>query len=208
VKLSYIILHVEAAAASDGWEPIVGAIGPKLRAARQGLGLSLQQLGARSGVSAAAIHKVERGDMVPTVTTLLKLAAAVALPIGHFVEDGGPNAPIAVHVPAGSRQPPAADWAPSAGGIVAHAIAGPTARMRASGVTAEVPPGGSSGPSATPRPGEELLLVLEGELQVEVGGEGHRVCSGGALHYPTDHTVQWHNPGTVPARAVWFTVRG
>jgi hypothetical protein len=34
------------------------------------------------------------------------------------------------------------------------------------------------------------------------------VRSGGALHYPTDHTVQWHNPGTVPARAVWFTVRG
>jgi len=145
---------------------------------------------------------------VPTVTTLLKLAAAVALPIGHFVEDGGPSAPIAVHVPAGSHQPPTADWAPSAAGVVARAIAGPTARMRASGVTAEVAPGGSSGPSATPRPGEELLLVLEGELQVEVGGERHEVRSGGALHYPTDHTVQWHNPGTVPARAVWFTVRG
>ena len=208
MKQSYSIVHVEVAAASDGWEPIVGAIGPKLRAARQGLGLSLQQLGARSGVSAAAIHKVERGDMVPTVTTLLKLAAAVALPIGHFVEDGGPSAPIAVHVPAGSHQPPTADWAPSAAGVVARAIAGPTARMRASGVTAEVAPGGSSGPSATPRPGEELLLVLEGELQVEVGGERHEVRSGGALHYPTDHTVQWHNPGTVPARAVWFTVRG
>ena len=138
MKQSYSIVHVGVAAASDGWEPIVGAIGPKLRAARQGLGLSLQQLGARSGVSAAAIHKVERGDMVPTVTTLLKLAAAVALPIGHFVEDGGPSAPIAVHVPAGSHQPPTADWAPSAAGVVARAIAGPTARMRASGVTAEV----------------------------------------------------------------------
>src|SRR5687768_4744580 len=58
-----------APAAGAPWEPIVGAIGPKVRDLRQGLGLSLQQLAQRSGVSAAAIHKVERGDMVPTITT-------------------------------------------------------------------------------------------------------------------------------------------
>ncbi len=70
------------------WEPIVGAIGPKVRDLRQQHGLSLQQLAQRSGVSAAAIHKVERGDMVPTITTLLKLSAALGTPIGHFVEEG------------------------------------------------------------------------------------------------------------------------
>jgi transcriptional regulator with XRE-family HTH domain/quercetin dioxygenase-like cupin family protein len=196
------------AAAQDGWEPIVGAIGPKLRAARQALGLSLQQLAARSGVSAAAIHKVERGDMVPTVTTLLKLAAAVGLPIGHFVEDGGPAAPIATHIPAGTRRPAPADWASAAQGVAAHAIAGPTARLRAGGVCADIAPGGGSGAGPAARPGEQLLLVLEGALQVEIGGESHRVEAGGTLHYPTDHAVQWHNPGSTAARAVWFTVPG
>jgi transcriptional regulator with XRE-family HTH domain len=62
------------------WEPVVSAIGPKVREARQALGLSLQQLAARAEVSAAAIHKVERGDMVPTITTLLELAAAPGPP--------------------------------------------------------------------------------------------------------------------------------
>lgn len=196
------------AAAQDVWEPIVGAIGPKLRGARQALGLSLQQLATRSGVSAAAIHKVERGDMVPTVTTLLKLAAAVGLPIGHFVEDGGPAAPIATHVPAGSRRLPPADWAPAARGVTAHAVAEPTGRLRGSGVQAEIEPGGRSGPGPGPRAGEQLLLVLAGALQVEVGGESYLLATGDALHYPTDHPVQWHNPGSEPARAVWFTVPG
>ncbi len=201
------MLDVEAAV-HDGWEPIVGAIGPKLRAARHGLGLSLQQLAARAGVSAAAIHKVERGDMVPTITTLLKLAAAVGVPIGHFVEDGGPAAPLATHIAARSHRTPPADWAPAARGTAAHAIAASTARLRASGVFAVVQPGGESGPSPTPRPGEELLLVVEGALEVEIGGESYRVEAGDTLHYPTDHTVQWCNPGAVAARAVWFTVRG
>jgi transcriptional regulator with XRE-family HTH domain len=195
-------------AAAQDVEPIVGAIGPKVKGARQALGLSLQQLAARSGVSAAAIHKVERGDMVPTITTLLKLAGAVGLPIAHFVEEGGAPAPIAVLVPAAAHLPPAADWAPGADGVSARAVARPTARLRATGVAAQIAPGGRGGPASAPRPGEELLLVLEGALLVDVGAERHRVATGDALHYPTDHPVQWHNPDDPPARAVWFTVRG
>ena len=53
---------------------IVSSIGPKLRELRIQRGMSLHQLAAQSDVSAAAIHKIERGGMVPTITTLLKIA--------------------------------------------------------------------------------------------------------------------------------------
>src|SRR5881397_887534 len=99
----------QEAAASGDWEPIVDAIGPKVRESRGALGLSLQQLAARSGVSAAAIHKVERGDMVPTITTLLKLAGALGKPIAHFVDDGA-AAPVADHVKADARRAAPDDW--------------------------------------------------------------------------------------------------
>jgi transcriptional regulator with XRE-family HTH domain len=192
-----------------GWEPIVGAIGPKVREVRQQLGLSLQQLAARSEVSAAAIHKVERGDMVPTITTLLKLAAALGRPIAHFVDDdGGPVAPVAVHVPAGSGTGPLPEWAPAARDVTASTIAAPTERMRAGGVVAVVAPGGGSGDTRPLRAGEEVLHVLEGALQVEVAGECYAVRAGDSLHYPTDRPHEWHNAGPEPARAVWFTLRG
>src|SRR4051812_27983004 len=70
-----------------GWELVVDAIGPKVRALRRERGLTLQQLAHAADVSAASVHKVERGDMVPTVTTLLKIAGALEVPIRHFVED-------------------------------------------------------------------------------------------------------------------------
>lgn len=190
------------------WEPIVEAIGPKVREVRQQLGLSLQQLAARSEVSAAAIHKVERGDMVPTITTLLKLSGALGRPIGHFVDGDGPSAPVAVHVRAGERPGPLPDWAPAARGVAAAGLAAPTDRLRAGGVLAWVEPRGESGDTRPLRPGEEMVLVLEGALQVEVAGERYLLDIGDTLHYPTDRPHEWRNPGTEVARAVWFTLHG
>jgi len=198
----------DTGAGPGSWEPIVGAIGPKVREVRQQLGLSLQQLAARSEVSAAAIHKVERGDMVPTITTLLKLSGALGRPIGYFVDDGAPAAPVAVHVRAGQRPGPLPGWAPTARGVDATGIAGPTDRLRAGGVVAVVEPGGESGEHRLLRPGEEILLVLEGTLTVDVAGEHYLLDAGDALHYPTDRPHTWRNPGSTPARAVWFTLHG
>ena len=66
---------------------IVSSIGPKLRELRLQRGMSLQQLAAQSDVSAAAIHKIERGGMVPTTTTPLKIAVAFNRPVSYFVEE-------------------------------------------------------------------------------------------------------------------------
>ncbi|MEJ3655253.1 XRE family transcriptional regulator [Actinomycetes bacterium KLBMP 9759] len=198
----------QESAGGGSWEPIVDAIGPKIRDGRGALGLSLQQLAARSGVSAAAIHKVERGDMVPTITTLLKLAAALGRPIGHFVDDGAAAAPVATHIKAGERRPAPGDWAPAAGGVTAQVVATPTERLRSSGVAAVVEPGGSSGSSRSLRAGEEILMVLDGALQVEISGERYDVAAGDVLHYPADRPHAWRNDGDGPATAVWFTVPG
>jgi transcriptional regulator with XRE-family HTH domain len=193
---------------TSAWEPIVDAIGPKVREVRQQLGLSLQQLAARSEVSAAAIHKVERGDMVPTITTLLKLSAALNQPIGHFVDGSAPPVPVAVHVRAGKRPAPPPQWAPDARGVEVAGLAAPTGPLRAGAVLAVVEAGGGSGEPRPSRAGEEVLLVLEGVLQVEVAGERYLLDSGDALHFPTDRPHSWSNPGTTPARAVWFTLHG
>lgn len=189
------------------WEPIVGAIGPKVRELRAQAGLSLQQLSARADVSAAAIHKVERGDMVPTITTLLKLAAALDRPIGWFVDDTAAG-PFGHHVPVGERPavPPAA-WAPEGDGVVVVDVAGPAERFRVTGVVVTVGPGGDTGPRPT-RAGEELVVVLEGAVSVEVAGEQHDLRAGDALHLPTDRPHRLANPGRRAAQVLVAGLRG
>ena len=193
-----------------GWEPIVEAIGPKVRDLRQRSGLSLQQLARRADVSAAAIHKVERGDMVPTVTTLLKLAAALERPVGHFVDDGIP-APVASLVPADARPalPSVGTSVGTSGGtsVVRSGITGPPERFRLAGAVTTVGPHATGGGDAR-HAGEELVHVLEGVLEFEVAGERYRVGPGDTLQYPADRHVQWGNPDEDPARAIWLSTRG
>lgn len=182
-------------------ESIVRAIGPKVRRLRQDGGLSLQQLARRAEVSAAAIHKVERGDMVPTVTTLLKLASALDRPVGHFVDGDGEPVPVAHLTRAGER--PAE---PSLPGVSRSALSGPAERFTLGGTVTVVGPGVEI--VADPHPGEDLVVLFEGVLSVSVQDEQYSLDEGDSLHFPSDRPVRAHNPGSVPARAVWVSSRG
>ena len=86
-------------------ERIVGSIGLKVFSLRKRMGLSLQQLGERSDVSAAAIHKIEQGGMVPTITTLLKIAGALGRPVSYFVEEDIGQDDVAVLTPPDEDRP-------------------------------------------------------------------------------------------------------
>jgi transcriptional regulator with XRE-family HTH domain len=59
-------------------------MGLLLRQWRGRRGLSLRELGERSGVSYVTIAKIEAGTMSPTITTLEKLAEALSITLRDF----------------------------------------------------------------------------------------------------------------------------
>lgn len=184
-------------------EDIVDSIGPKLRELRVQRGMSLQQLAERSDVSAAAIHKIERSGMVPTITTLLKIAGALNRPVSYFVEETqSDNRPVSF-IPAGSRRP----LFTSHQGIDLAGISGPYGRFFLAGALSTIDVDASSGKRPMEHPGEELLYLLEGALELDVDGERYRLTPGDALHFRTDRPHRWRNPGTEPAKAVWLALR-
>jgi len=181
-------------------DAIVEAVGPKVRDIRQQLGWSLQQLAVRSDVSAAAIHKVERGDMVPTITTLLKIAGALDRPVSYFVDEDGQEEEPAWHTPAAHRLPVPTEQ----DGVELEAVGGPPERFRSSGTVVTVAAGASGVGRLRPRPAETLVFVLEGRLDFEVSGRSYVLRKGDTLHYPADRRHRWNNPGRKPARMLWF----
>jgi transcriptional regulator with XRE-family HTH domain len=184
-------------------EEIVSSIGPKLRELRAQRSLSLQQLAELSDVSAAAIHKIERNGMVPTITTLLKIAGALNRPVSYFVEETEPdNRPVSF-TPANDRR----NLFTSHQGIDLSAISGPYGRFFLAGAVAEVEPGATSGRKPMEHPGEELVLMLEGVLEVDVDGAPYRLTPGDSLHWRTDRPHRWRNPTEEPCRAVWLALR-
>jgi transcriptional regulator with XRE-family HTH domain len=189
--------------AADDLERIVGSIGLKVFSLRKSMGLSLQQLGERSDVSAAAIHKIEQGGMVPTITTLLKIAGALGRPVSYFVEEDGNREDLAVLTPSDEARPVYT----SHKGISLSSISGPYSRFLLAGARATVAPGANSGRKPMQHPGEELVHLTEGLLEFTVAGKSFRLEPGSSLHFRGDQPHTWSNPGEAEARAVWMALR-
>ena len=184
-------------------DEIVSSIGPKVKRLRQEQRLSLQQLAVKAEVSAAAIHKIERNDMVPTITTLLKVATALDRPVTFFVDqDAGQPDPVAF-TPASDRP---AVFTPHAG-LTLAGVSGPYTPFRSAAALATVDPGASSGDKSLVHAGEELVFTLEGTLIFDIAGTRHEVGQGDALHFMGDQPHHWVNEGKGKARALWVALR-
>jgi transcriptional regulator with XRE-family HTH domain len=184
-------------------EGIVSSIGPKLKQLRQEQRFSLQQLAVKAEVSAAAIHKIERNDMVPTITTLLKIATALQRPVSYFVDsDEGLAEPVAF-TPAADRP---AVFTPHAG-LELAGVSGPYAPFRSAAAVATVAPGADSGRKPLIHPGEELVYVLDGTLIFDIAGVPYKIRRGDSLHFIGDQPHHWANEGKTSARALWVALR-
>jgi transcriptional regulator with XRE-family HTH domain len=63
-------------------------IGAKIKALRLGKGLGQTELGAHTGLSPAMLSKIERGQLFPTLPTLLRIALVFGVGLEHFfIED-------------------------------------------------------------------------------------------------------------------------
>ena len=182
---------------------VVNSIGPKVRYLRKQWSLSLQQLADRSNVSTAAIHKVEQGTMVPTITTLLKLAVALEQPVSYFVEEDQEPPYYVVFTPATERR---SIYTPHQG-LTLGGISGPYGQYFVATAIAEVESGADSGEPPLRHAGEELIHVLSGRLDVDVADQTFQLRRGDSIHFRTDQEHRWRNPYRHTARAVWTALR-
>jgi transcriptional regulator with XRE-family HTH domain len=183
-------------------EKAVSELGGKVAQARAERGWSLQQLADRAGMSPAAIHKVEKSGMTPTIATLMKIAAALGKSVGHFIEESELLRPV-THIRPHER----ARLYTSKQGLELQNISGRYGPFFAAGAEAHVDPWADSGPEPMVHPGEELVVLLDGVMRFVVGGETYDLAPGDSLHFRTTLAHSWANPSDEPARAIWLAIR-
>jgi len=198
---AYTIGNVDAPTALPHIERTVSEIGAKVARARSERGWSLAQLAQRSGLSAAAVHKIEKSGMTPTIASLMKVAAALGKSVSYFVDE--PREPD-VNVIRGAER---ARVYTSKRGLDLRNLSGRYGGFAMAGAEAVVEPLADSGPTPMNHPGEELVIVLEGRMEFEVGGIRHEIGPGDSIHFRALRPHSWRNPADETARAVWLVVR-
>jgi transcriptional regulator with XRE-family HTH domain len=182
-------------------ERTVSAIGAKVAHARKERGWSLAQLAQRAGVSPAAVHKVEKSGMTPTIASLMKIASALGKSVSYFVEE--PSTPDVSVVRAEQR----AQVYTSKQGLDLRNVSGRYGPFLIAGAEALVEPHADSGPTPMNHPGEELVIVHEGSMTFTVDGQSYELAEGDSIHFRTRLPHSWCNPTDEPARATWLVVR-
>jgi transcriptional regulator with XRE-family HTH domain len=184
-------------------ERTVSEIGSKVAKARAERGWSLAQLAERAGLSTAAVHKIEKSGMTPTIASLMKVAAALGKSVGYFVEEVEATRPVTV-----IRKDERSRLYTSKQGLELQNISGRYGPFWVAGAEAHLEPLADSGPEPMSHPGEELVLLLDGRMSFTIDGDSYELEPGDSIHFRTVRPHSWANPEDRPARAIWLAIRG
>ncbi|MDA5094448.1 XRE family transcriptional regulator [Aliiroseovarius sp. KMU-50] len=167
-------------------------IGPKIHQLRSDKRLGLAQLGEHTGLSAGMLSKIERGVVVPTLPTLVRIALVFGVGLDHFFtpEDARPTA---VHIRAKDRiQLPIE----GVNGVtyLFESLDFPVPDRVLEAYLANFPAKAKpSSPHA--HAGTELVYVLEGTVIVTIHGKRNQLDAGDSFYFDADYEHSYENAG-------------
>jgi len=171
-------------------------VGQLLRQLREERGISIRELGRRSGLSANALSMIERGHTSPSVSTLYRLTDALNVPITALFRQGQAQDAIVfrsvserTHVPF-----PLGVWE----GLGGEAFIG---RIQPFMLTLES--GAESGKEKIVHTGSEFVMCLRGMLEYEVEGKFYTLGAGDSLLFAARLSHRWRNPGKTVTNAIF-----
>lgn len=149
-----------------------------LRSLRIERKMSLQDFADRSGVSRAALSRLENGEVSPTAETLGKLATALAVPISQVI------APLEQRFDAMVTRDRQGIWRDAENGFVRRSLSPPSGQLTLELIECELGAGRTIAYAEPSVPGQEHhLALLSGALRVTVGGEPYDMRPGDCLRY-------------------------
>jgi transcriptional regulator with XRE-family HTH domain len=167
------------AAAAD---PAAAAIGPRVKALREAMDLSLRDLAERSGVSAPMLSQVERGETSPTLQVAARIAHGLELRLSQLLRLDEDGTVTIVRRGEGRRG--------GKGGHAYQVLTPPLPGLRAEVTRHSLQPGTETGgPGDPPRhePGaRETATVESGALTLYVDGAEHSLATGDTVTFDAD----------------------
>jgi len=171
-------------------------VGVRLRSLRKARRLTLRELADRAALSESFLSQLERGQTGATVQSLQRISGALGVEVSDLFTPDQPRSPRVLR--RSERQRVA--W----GKLGRKALLTPKPFEFLEVVTAEFEPGGSTGDIPyTHGDSEELLLVLDGTIDVELDGEQFRLAVGDSVHYHSSTPHRATNSSAQPAEVLY-----
>lgn len=201
----------DATAADDAGADEQRALGERLQRLRTERKWSLTELAEESGVSRAMINRVERGVSSPTATILGRLSGAFGLTISQLLDEAleheVPRATDPDDARGIERGATAESWTDPDTGYRRRPVS--SAAFPADVTEVRLPAGREVAyPASAYAFLRHCIWVVDGVLELVVGGEPTRLAAGDRIELGDPADVVYRNPGDGPTRYVVVVVRG
>lgn len=180
--------------AAKSASPIERSIGSLLKARRRELGLTLQELAARSALSAAFLSQAERGKATPSIVSLINIAKALETDIHYFITPPAPTSLV--------RRADDPQYVDIDSPVVYKRLDTEIRNQRMSALIMEIPPG-TCLPAVHRDEGEDLFYVLEGEVEQRIGDKVFTLQKGDSAHHNTQIEHDVVNKSDQVAKLLW-----
>jgi transcriptional regulator with XRE-family HTH domain len=173
-------------------------VGERLRAIRTLRRVTLRTVAERAELSESFLSQVERGRANASIASLKRIAAALGVNVADLFEPNGTRARPRVLQKA-SR--PALTF----GTLGRKFMLTPRPLEHLQVMVGEFEHGGSTGDEPyTHGDSEELLVVLEGNVSLQLGSDVFELATGDSIDYRSSTPHRLVNSGGEPAEVMWI----
>jgi transcriptional regulator with XRE-family HTH domain len=173
------------------------AVGDLVKRLREERGLSLRAFATATEFSASFISQLENGQVSPSIASMEKIANSLGVSLGEFFAALG-TTEAGVIVRRVDRVELPSQWS--------HATVEALSPMRRGRLMEPIlltlEPGGRSGKHPVGQPREEFAFVLEGEVELTLGPDVHKLAAGDAVSILRRELRRWKNTGNDVARVL------
>ncbi|NIE86058.1 MULTISPECIES: XRE family transcriptional regulator [unclassified Burkholderia] len=171
------------------------AIGGRIRALRQRLKLTLDEVAVMAGISKPFLSQVERGRATPSLQSLVGIARALGVSMQYFVE-----APTEAKSVRRAETLQFFSFTDSANSFARLTNQMDSRQLDAVLVKMPVDHAQSAVASNT---GEQFLYVIRGEIALTLDGRTFTLKQGDTAHYEANVTHAWRNVAAEESWMVW-----
>lgn len=166
-------------------------VGEKIRQIREMKKVSLNEVSERSGIDISQIEKIEQEKNVPSLAPLIKIARALGVRLGTFLDDSNSYGPVVVrsneyHLGARFTSQPSE----AREHLNFYSLAYDKAGRNMEPFIIDIEPGQKSDYMLSSHEGEEFIYVLDGVVEINYGKEIYKLGKGDSIYLDS---VVMHN---------------
>lgn len=171
-------------------------VGAKIKGLRESKNLTIEDIAERSGLSAEQIASVENDDFLPSLGPLIKIARALGVRLGTFMDDNDELGPVVCRAAEREREHSISfsnDATEARKMMEYHPLAKQKAGRHMEPFVIDIHPNEEPGYTLSEHEGEEFIYVMSGEIEVVYGKQTYRLREGDSIFY--DSIVKHHVHG-------------